>query len=108
MSRLMSLCSAAALLVFATGVVGVQAGRRAVTLAVIMTNDPISNQIKVYDVSTNTSCSKPCPRTARAASAATPEASNSTTASCSRPSTTAPTPSPSISATETASGLTSW
>ena len=54
MSRLMSLCSAAALLVFATGVVGVQAGRRAVTLAVIMTNDPISNQIKVYDVSTNT------------------------------------------------------
>jgi carboxyl-terminal processing protease len=49
----MSLCSAAALLVFATGVVGVQAGRRAVTLAVIMTNDPVSNQIKVYDVDTH-------------------------------------------------------
>ncbi len=53
MSRLMSLCSAAALLVFATGVASVQAGHRAVTLAVIMTNDPMSNQIKVYDVGTH-------------------------------------------------------
>jgi len=52
MSRLIRLCSAA-VLVFATGVAGVQAGRRAVTLAVIMTNDPVSNQIKVYDVDTH-------------------------------------------------------
>ena len=50
MSRLVSSCSAAALLVCAAGVASVQAGHRAVTLAVIMTNDPMSNQIKVYDV----------------------------------------------------------
>ena len=31
----------------------VQAGHRAVTLAVIMTNDPTTNQIKVYDVDTH-------------------------------------------------------
>jgi hypothetical protein len=53
MSRLISLCSAAALLVFATGIVGVQAGYRAATLAVIMTNDQLSNEIKVYEVGTN-------------------------------------------------------
>jgi hypothetical protein len=50
MSRRVNLCSAAALLVCAAGVVSVQAGHRAVTLAVIMTNDPVTNQIKVYDV----------------------------------------------------------
>src|SRR5678816_2253727 len=50
MSGLKRLCSAAALLVFVTGMVGVQAGNRAATLAVIMTNDPVSNEIKVYDV----------------------------------------------------------
>ena len=53
MFRLVSFCSAAALLVCAAGVAGVQAGRRAVTLAVIMTNDPMSNQIKVYDADTH-------------------------------------------------------
>ena len=53
MSRLVSFCSAAALLMCATGVANVQAGRRAVTLAVIMTNDPLANQIKVYDVDTH-------------------------------------------------------
>jgi hypothetical protein len=53
MSGLKSLCGAAALLVFATGGIGVHAGHRAVTLAVIMTNDPISNQIKVYDADTH-------------------------------------------------------
>ena len=50
MTRLMRMCSAAALLVFAAGVANVQAGHRAVTLAVTMTNDPMANQIKVYDV----------------------------------------------------------
>ena len=53
MSRLVSFCSAAALLVCAAGVAGVQAGHRAATLAVIMTNDPMTNQIKVYDVDTH-------------------------------------------------------
>ena len=53
MSRLVSLCSAAALLVCAAGVASVQAGHRAVTLAVIMTNDPMANQIKVYDADTH-------------------------------------------------------
>ena len=52
MSRLIRLCSAAALLVFATGVSGVQADHRAVTLAVVMTNDPMFNQIEVYDAGT--------------------------------------------------------
>jgi hypothetical protein len=46
MSRVVSLCSAAALLVSAAGVASVQADHRAVTLAVIMTNDPMANQIK--------------------------------------------------------------
>jgi len=53
MSRVTSLCSAAALLVCAAGVARVQAGHRAVTLAVIMTNDPMTNQINVYDVDTH-------------------------------------------------------
>jgi hypothetical protein len=35
-----------------TGVSGLQAGPHAATLAVVMTNDPVSNQIKVYDVGT--------------------------------------------------------
>jgi len=52
MSRLVCLCSAAALLAFAMGVASVQAGHRAVILAVTMSNDPMSNQIKVYDVGT--------------------------------------------------------
>jgi hypothetical protein len=46
----MSVYSTAALLVFATGVAGLHARQRAATLAVTMTNDPTSNQIKVYDV----------------------------------------------------------
>jgi hypothetical protein len=53
MSKIVSFCSAAALLVCAAGVVSVQAGHRAATLAVIMTNDPTANQIKVYDVATH-------------------------------------------------------
>jgi hypothetical protein len=53
MRRLISFCSAAAMLVLATGVAQLQAAPRPVTLAVIMTNDPMSNQIKVYDVSTH-------------------------------------------------------
>ncbi len=53
MSRVVSLCSAAVLLVCAAGVAVVQAGHRAMTLAVIMTNDPTTNQIKVYDVETH-------------------------------------------------------
>jgi hypothetical protein len=50
MSRLVRIGSAAALLVFAIGVAGLRADDRAVTLAVTMTNDPVSNEIKVYDV----------------------------------------------------------
>jgi hypothetical protein len=53
MFRFVTLCSTAALLVFASGLAHVRAERRGVTLAVIMTNDLVSNQIKVYDASTN-------------------------------------------------------
>jgi hypothetical protein len=53
MSRLMSVCSAAALLTLATGVAGAEADHRAATLAVVMTNDPMVNEIKVYDTGTN-------------------------------------------------------
>jgi hypothetical protein len=53
MSGLKSLCRAAALLVLVMGAANVQADHRAATLAVIMTNDPVSNQIKVYDVGAN-------------------------------------------------------
>jgi hypothetical protein len=34
------------------GAASVQAGQRAATLAVVMTNDPVSNQIKIYDAGT--------------------------------------------------------
>jgi hypothetical protein len=54
MSKLIGSCGAAALLVCLAGAATVQAGRRAVTLAVTMTNDPLSNQIKVYDVGSQT------------------------------------------------------
>ena len=53
MSRFVTFCITAALVVGAASVPGLHAGARAVTLAVVMTNDPISNQIKVYDTSTN-------------------------------------------------------
>ncbi len=53
MSRLTSVCSAAAILAVATGVASLQARPQPATLAVIMTNDPMSNQIKVYDVGTH-------------------------------------------------------
>src|SRR6202008_4567711 len=54
MSRLIASCSSAVLfLIFATGLANVQAKRHDVTLAVTMTNDPMSNQIKVYDAGTN-------------------------------------------------------
>jgi hypothetical protein len=49
MSRLVRIGSAAALLVFAA-VAGLEADHRAATLAVTMTNDPVSNQIQVYDL----------------------------------------------------------
>jgi hypothetical protein len=55
MSRLIASCSSAALLlflIFAPGLANVQANHRDVTLAVTMTNDPMSNQIKVYDAGT--------------------------------------------------------
>ena len=51
-SKLISLCGAAILLVFAARVATVQAEHRRLTLAVIMTNDPVANQIKVYDTRT--------------------------------------------------------
>ena len=53
MSRLTTLCSAAAILAVATGVATLQAGPQAATLAVTMTNDPMANEIKVYDVGTH-------------------------------------------------------
>ena len=53
MTGLKRLCSAAALLVLVTGAANIQADHRAATLAVIMTNDLVSNQIKVYDVVLN-------------------------------------------------------
>jgi len=53
MSRLVSLCSAAGFLICAAGVASVHADHRAVTLAVTMTNDPMANEIKVYDVGTH-------------------------------------------------------
>jgi hypothetical protein len=50
MSKWFALCGAAAMvIVAAASVARVQARHRGVTLAVVMTNDPISNQIKVYD-----------------------------------------------------------
>ena len=52
MSRLIRLWGAAATLAFALGVVNAQAGPHATTLAVTMTNDPVSNAIKVYDAAT--------------------------------------------------------
>ena len=52
MFRFVSLCGAAALLVLATGAAGLQAEHRTPTLAVVMTNHPTSNQIKVYDAVT--------------------------------------------------------
>jgi hypothetical protein len=51
MSRLVALCSAAGLLVFAASVSNAHAEDSGRTLAVTMTNDPVSNQIRVYDAS---------------------------------------------------------
>jgi hypothetical protein len=50
MSRIVRIASTTALLVFATGIASLTADHRAVTMAVTMTNDPVTNQIKVYDV----------------------------------------------------------
>ena len=55
MFRLVSFCSAAAILVCAAGVASVQAGHRATALAVVMTNDPMSNQAPSWRRSTRTS-----------------------------------------------------
>ena len=55
MSKLLGVCTtaaAAALLVFSLGAAPIHAGRRVPTLAITMTNDPVSNQIQVYDAST--------------------------------------------------------
>jgi hypothetical protein len=54
MSKLTGSYGAAALLVCFAGAASVQASHRAVTLAVTMTNDPLSNQIKVYDAGSQT------------------------------------------------------
>jgi hypothetical protein len=51
MSKRVALFSAV-LLVFAARVANVQAEHHGLTLAVVMTNDPVSNQIQVYDAST--------------------------------------------------------
>ena len=54
MSKLPGVCTtaAAALLVFSLCAAPVHAERRVPTLAVTMTNDPVSNQIQVYDAKT--------------------------------------------------------
>ncbi len=52
MSRLVALCSTAALLVFAASASKAHAEDSGRTLAMTMTNDPVSNQIQVYDTST--------------------------------------------------------
>jgi hypothetical protein len=52
MSRWVGLCSAAILVVFMAHGSNVLAEHRNLTLAVIMTNDPVTNQIQVYDTST--------------------------------------------------------
>src|SRR6202049_292952 len=52
MSRLVALCSMTALLIFVARGSNVHAEHLGRTLAVIMTNDPVVNQIKVYDTST--------------------------------------------------------
>jgi hypothetical protein len=49
MSRLVRIGSAT-VFVFAVGIAGLEADQRDVTLAVTMTNDPVTNEIKVYDV----------------------------------------------------------
>ena len=49
MSRLKMLCTAAALIAFAAGGSRIEADGHGRTLVVTMTNDPDSNQIKVYD-----------------------------------------------------------
>jgi hypothetical protein len=54
MSRLVRIGSAAAVLVFAAGIASLAADQKAVTLAVTMTNDPVSNEVKVYDVDSRT------------------------------------------------------
>ncbi len=52
MSRLVRGCAMAALLLFAWGGAHIQADHPAATLAVTMTNDAASNQIKIYNVGT--------------------------------------------------------
>ena len=52
MSRLVSVCSAVVSVAFLAHGPSVRAEHRGVTFAVIMTNDLVSNQIKVYDAST--------------------------------------------------------
>ena len=49
MTKLLGVCTAAAVLVFSLGSAPIHAARRVPTLAVTMTNDPVSNQILVYD-----------------------------------------------------------
>jgi len=49
MSKIVRRGSAVALLVFAVGIAGLKADHRDATLAVTMTNDPVTNQVKVYE-----------------------------------------------------------
>lgn len=53
MSRLVALCTTAALAVCAGSLARVHAEPHDRTLVVTMTNDPVSNEIKVYDAGTN-------------------------------------------------------
>jgi hypothetical protein len=53
MTRVAVLCGTAALVIYSALGSNVHAEHRGRTLAVIMTNDPVLNQIEVYDTSTN-------------------------------------------------------
>jgi hypothetical protein len=53
MNRFGILCVATACFTFAAGATGIHARGRGRTLVVTMTNDPIANQIKVYDADTH-------------------------------------------------------
>jgi hypothetical protein len=54
MSKVLALCSTAALMIFAGSVSNVFAQQRDLTLAVVMTNDPAANEIKVYNAANGT------------------------------------------------------
>ena len=82
--------SSAILLLSAAGVGNVQADTHDRTLAVVMTNDPNANQVKVYDATTG-DLLQTLSTNGKGGAGTTPGACGSSTANCSPPSTTDPT-----------------